>query len=285
MEGRTCAFCGGEIPPDRDPRRRFCGPECYHNDRARRLNQGTLGALLDALQAGFRAVKAISRESGLDRLTVRSALAKIPYFPTDQTKSLYECTVCHEVKPWSEVHFHVWAKHKVATRRVRVEVPRPDVHGTEAGYQAHRWGPGPTCVPCQDAHRDHEREAMRRWRANKGPVKSRRPVEHGTLTAYYYHLREETAVCDECRSAKRAYDRDYDRRRRAENPEKFRTKNREWYRRHRAKPRVPKIPRHGTVAGYARHLRFDEPPCDDCRLAYNEWRRAYRRKVNLARSD
>lgn len=41
---------------------------------------------------------------------------------------------------------------------------------------------------------------------------------------------------------------------------------------------------HGTRGGYYAHRRLDEPTCDDCRAAINEYVRDYRAKNGLARN-
>ncbi len=50
------------------------------------------------------------------------------------------------------------------------------------------------------------------------------------------------------------------------------------------KPQVPrkrykKHPRHGSVAGYRRHQKANEPPCDECLAATREHWRKYKRRV------
>lgn len=41
---------------------------------------------------------------------------------------------------------------------------------------------------------------------------------------------------------------------------------------------------HGTRGGYYAHRRLNEPPCDECRAAINEYVREYRAKHGLARN-
>ena len=35
---------------------------------------------------------------------------------------------------------------------------------------------------------------------------------------------------------------------------------------------------HGTVAGHTRHRRLNEAPCEECRIAFNEYVKAYKKK-------
>lgn len=41
---------------------------------------------------------------------------------------------------------------------------------------------------------------------------------------------------------------------------------------------------HGTRSGYYAHRRVQEPPCDECRAAINEYVRQYRKDNGLARN-
>lgn len=41
---------------------------------------------------------------------------------------------------------------------------------------------------------------------------------------------------------------------------------------------------HGTRSGYYAHRRLGQTPCDDCRVAINEYVREYREKNGLARN-
>lgn len=41
---------------------------------------------------------------------------------------------------------------------------------------------------------------------------------------------------------------------------------------------------HGTRGGYYAHRRIDEPPCDDCRAAINEYVKEYRSRKGLSRN-
>lgn len=41
---------------------------------------------------------------------------------------------------------------------------------------------------------------------------------------------------------------------------------------------------HGTRGGYYAHRRLNDPPCEDCRAAINEYVKEYREKNGMARS-
>lgn len=41
---------------------------------------------------------------------------------------------------------------------------------------------------------------------------------------------------------------------------------------------------HGTRSGYYAHRRLGQPPCDECRVAINEYIREYRSRTGLARN-
>lgn len=41
---------------------------------------------------------------------------------------------------------------------------------------------------------------------------------------------------------------------------------------------------HGTRGGYYAHRRLNDPPCDSCRAAINEYVREYRAKTGMSRS-
>ena len=60
---------------------------------------------------------------------------------------------------------------------------------------------------------------------------------------------------------------------------------REWQRRRRRAAGVPErvIQSHGTAAGYRRHRYHSEPPCNDCRMAWAEYRRGLNQAARAAR--
>lgn len=41
---------------------------------------------------------------------------------------------------------------------------------------------------------------------------------------------------------------------------------------------------HGTRGGYYAHRRLNDPPCDECRAAINEYVKEYRKKNGLSRN-
>lgn len=60
---------------------------------------------------------------------------------------------------------------------------------------------------------------------------------------------------------------------------------REWRARHGARtgePGRPVTQPHGTTAAFKRHQRHGEEACAPCRLAWNEWQRAYMRNRRAA---
>jgi hypothetical protein len=66
---------------------------------------------------------------------------------------------------------------------------------------------------------------------------------------------------------------------RAAHPDKVRDYNRRSSSRYR-RPRDPKpAPLHGTIAGHSRHRKLGESPCEECRLAYNEYKREWRKQL------
>lgn len=270
-----CDFCGTPIPAGRDPRNRFCGDPCAREARRGSFQVGTIDLVLSGLEDGHRTILAIAKANGLHRDTVRRALQWIPFFPVDASRETFECTRCHARASWRRIRLHVWNQHKV-----RAPVPTPKkLHGTPAGYQAHRWRPGPTCDPCKRAWREHVRSYQREWRARPGPPKSGKPLKHGTLYAYEIHHKEGTDPCEPCRQARLTYMRSYMPRWRAAHPDKVRDYNRRSSSRYR-RPRDPKpAPLHGTIAGHSRHRKLGESPCEECRLAYNEYKREWRKQL------
>lgn len=145
-------------------------------------------------------------------------------------------------------------KPKPKPKASRKMTPASDIRcGTVPGYYRHRRLKEPTCQPCRDAYIADARI--------KRPRK-RPPIECGTYRGYKKHRRAGETPCRPCYDA-------YN-----ESCRKWKAAQRD------GKPPSPGRPRqpinHGTPAGYRTHNRRNEPPCDECRLAYNESRRRER---------
>lgn len=81
-------------------------------------------------------------------------------------------------------------------------------HGTESGYNAHRYRKDGGCDSCREGHRLYtaEKKREREERLARGekvthPGSKPKPVEHGTERGYQQHRRQKEDACEACKSA------------------------------------------------------------------------------------
>lgn len=79
---------------------------------------------------------------------------------TWETRSLVRCLEC-EAEVIVVVHLVATVDNHQPQKRT------PIVHGTRAGYQAHRRRGEHPCIPCTEAHNEVTREARRRMRERR----------------------------------------------------------------------------------------------------------------------
>lgn len=89
----------------------------------------------------------------------------------------------------------------------------------------------------------------------------------GTYAGYRRHQRYNVPACRDCKDAQASYSRDY-------------IERRGGYQAPALRPFVPGAC--GTYAGYARHLRSEVKPCQECHAAWLQYRKDWRARKQAA---
>lgn len=92
---------------------------------------------------------------------------------------------------------------------------KPIDHGTNKGFQGHRYRKEVSCDACREARRVYQRASRAKARAAAGK-KPHTSAEHGTVSGAAIHYRAKEKPCEPCRVAVNAKAREYVARRKAE---------------------------------------------------------------------